>query len=158
MNEKCVRCGSSDLEHGTKTLCLKCKMDYREYNRISHEKNYQNRRDEKNRKSRERYQEAKALGLCTRCHKQKPEPNKTLCKKCSSRLNVQNYMRNDGNRISDLGGCPWCGKPSVKGYKSCATCLPKRQAAMLSARRYLSNSHDGWQRLNFGRSAGSISK
>ena len=148
----CSRCGNFDLSNGTKTLCLICKMDYRRYNQESHERNYHTRRDDKNRKNRERYKSAKAKGISTRCHKKPPELNKTTCKPCATKLNKHAKKRNDGKRNSDFGGCPWCGRPSVQGYKSCDTCLPKRQAAMLAARLHLKPERGGWKRLVWGRS------
>ena len=145
----CSRCKNPDLSGGTKTLCLICKMDYRRYNQESHEKNYHKRKDEKNRKARERYEKAKINGICTRCHKKPPRQNKTLCKLCAAKHNKGVHERGDGKRLSDFGGCPWCGRPSVQGFKSCQICLSKRQEMMLEARLHLKSPHGGWKRFKW---------
>ena len=76
----------------------------------------------------ERYQMAKMLGVCVKCHKP-AIPGRTLCPDCVARKAERQKGR--GRRRGEEGRCPVCGRTlsSDYRYKTCPVCLEK-------ARRY----------------------
>ena len=76
----CTICGKNKSIHGT--YCEICLARAYEYNRKRYENDPEYVRRHNRASSKKRYEECKALGICTRCKKRKADYGKTQCKIC----------------------------------------------------------------------------
>ena len=63
-----------------------------------------------------------AVGLCLRCGKSEPEPERTLCEPCAEKRNA-------------AGLCTKCGTPAFEGLSCCGPCAAIRNAGRSTERK-----------------------
>lgn len=70
------------------------------------------------------YTEMRAEGLCTKCGKPNPTPEKSICPKCAERRNEQRKIRYE--YMKKIGKCVRCGKNDAEPEKiMCLECSGK---------------------------------
>jgi predicted amidophosphoribosyltransferase len=83
-NGLCRICGKEKHLPGA-TYCENCSQRAYVYNRIRYERDPEYVREHNRQSSKKRYDECKALGICTRCKKRKAEYGKVKCRVCLDR-------------------------------------------------------------------------
>lgn len=69
---------------------------------------------------------AKAMGLCTQCHKNKAEPHRYQCKRCIETNRRKQQKRAERNSAMEM--CKSCGKrPKAENRQKCEQCLEKQR-------------------------------
>lgn len=129
----CTCCHCQDARPG-KTICLDCFL-VRSARRIGQRKPPE-QKEEDVRRVMERYYWHKENGICVSCGKP-ASPGKTRCVICR-RKNVEQQQRRKPPKLwGELGLCPFCGEPPVKGYKLCQQHLERARANMAHAREFI---------------------
>lgn len=77
----CRVCGKNKSQPNS-TYCEECSQYMYEYNKKRWEDNPEYCREMKRKSEKKRYEECKALGVCTRCRKRKAEHGKVKCRMC----------------------------------------------------------------------------
>lgn len=127
---RCPRCGRErDDEH---KMCARCREYMSDIRRRGAEK------------ARQRRDELREMGMCTRCGKTWAEPGRSTCRRCADRHNADvrrwdptgEKKRQRRQARIDAGLCIDCGRPVGDGRQRCQAC---RDARMDSARKYKIN-------------------
>lgn len=89
----CRICGKNKSMPGT-TYCESCSARAYRYNIKRFEENPEYVREHNRASSKKRYEECKALGICTRCRKRKAEYGKAKCRYCLEQDALRHRYRN----------------------------------------------------------------
>lgn len=145
-NGICVHCGQENAVQG-QTLCFRCREKVREANRRYYAHNRDKHKERTNRQGKERTEERRAQGICTKCGRRKPETGRARCAVCNAR-NRRYYAERARRKgtlprcmFGDGEHCSTCGKP-VNGTKLCPKCKADAQRTIKIARQHIQT---GWQ-------------
>ncbi|WP_419737884.1 hypothetical protein [Ruegeria sp.] len=76
-------------------------------------------------KVKKRYWGRVAAGLCAKCGKTPPDPNRRECASCNARARARERARKKTRKAQGL--CVDCGRPSAPGFATCAPCRENKR-------------------------------
>lgn len=129
----CRDCGQRDVEPGTQ-LCFECAERKYKKNREYYKKNEEKIKQQVRERSRRKYAERKAAGICVKCGKRNSVQGKTICIDCLTKIHRKKDPRwnNEIERTErpNYGLCYVCGK-SLNLHKSlCDECLDRARKSI----------------------------
>lgn len=145
----CTECHVNHVVNGEKT-CAECKIKkaiYRAKNPIPKEK-YEKILADNRIRSKIRFDERKAKGLCVACGRNMAAPGRTRCPICLEKnARVRRKIVDKRKLWLENGLCYKCGKPVYKHFKLCKDCYDKALVALERARA-VNPGNDYWTQQN----------
>ena len=145
----CTECRTSRVPKG-ESICEVCKAKKAWY-RTTHpptESEYAEILAANRYRSKIRYGDRKAKGICVACGKRPAAEGRVRCRACLEKnARVRRNYKETQKEWRDKGLCYKCGKPAYKTFKLCKSCYDKSLKALEKARA-VSHGNPYWEQQN----------